>query len=91
MFGCIGTAIDAQVAATYRDVDRSLLEVGEAGVSGGDVLWYVWVRKTRVVVSSYEEFVTMGLRFEPGQDVVEFPPCSRVGKIPGMNKNIAFW
>jgi hypothetical protein len=50
----------------YCELCRGLLETSKAWVVGCDVLVYLGISKKGVVVACFEEFMRMGLRFEPG-------------------------
>ena len=44
-----------------------------------------------VVVAGDEEFVGVRMGAEPGEGVVEFVVCARVGEVACVDENVAFW
>jgi hypothetical protein len=44
-----------------------------------------------VVVAGYEEFVGVRMGVEPGEGVVEFVVCARLGEVTCVDENVAFW
>ena len=88
MFWCVWTAIDAQLASTYGEFDGRILKV------------YQTRRYTRkrlgrserdVMVASDEEFVGVRMGVEPGEGVIEFVVCARLGEVTRVDENVALW
>ena len=52
---------------------------------------YLGVSQKGVVVACYKEFVRMGLRFEPGQDIVVFVLSSGYSEVACMNEDVGVW
>ena len=43
------------------------------------------------MVASNEEFVRVRMGVEPGEGVIEFVVCARLGEVTCMDENVTFW
>ena len=88
MFGCVWAAINVQLVSIYGEFDGRILKVGQT--------WrYTRKRLGRserdVMVAGDEEFVRVRMGVEPGEGVIEFLVCARLGEVTCVDENVAFW
>jgi hypothetical protein len=88
MFWCVWAAIDAQLASTYGEFDGGILKVCQTWRYTRKCLG----RSERdIMVAGDEEFVGVRMGVEPGEGVIKFVVCARLGEVTCVDENVALW